>query len=125
MRFRKYAFSSLMMGFLIVPFVPLQFTSIITAVVWTVSGPYYAIVFVIVGTFFRTDSISIYYGIQRVLGFFLPQDIAALGQWIAIPIMFFGNLATTMLFKRFLRGKLLERLPGELGLRSKSARSPS
>ena len=107
---KRWAFFCGMLGFLLLPFMPVQFTSILTAAVWIFSGIPYAIVFTILGTF-RLDSVPIYAGINNILGLILPVSLSAFSQAIAILVMFSGNLATAYFFKRVLGGKLVNRLP--------------
>ena len=97
-----------MMAFLLLPFMPVQFTSILTAVVWIFSGTPYAMVFVVLGTF-RLDSVPIYSGIDRILAMGLPTVMFGFAGWITIAIMFSGNLLTAYLLKRVLRGKFTRR----------------
>ncbi len=107
---RKRAFFAMMSGFLFVPFLPLQFTSIVTAVVWIFSGTGYAMVFVVLGTFMRADSFTIFSGIQNIFNTFLPVRFDALSQVFSVATMFVGNVATAYLFQRLLKNRLSRRL---------------
>jgi hypothetical protein len=111
LRLRRRAFFCLMGGFLVLPIIPVEFTSIITAVVWSVSGGLPAVVFLIAGTFFRLDSPTIFSGIAGVAGHLFPGYSTALDEAIAIAVMLAGNLATAYLFKRIVRTRLLNRIP--------------
>lgn len=98
-----------MTAFLMLPFMPVQFTSILTAVVWIFSGLPYAVAFVVLGTF-RVDSVPIYSGIDRILVMVLPQVLAGLSGFMTVAIMFGGNLLTAYLFKVLLFSKFAKRL---------------
>jgi len=97
-----------MVAFLLLPFMPVQFTSILTAVVWIFSGTPYAMVFVVLGTF-RLDAVPIYSGIDRILTMALPTVLIGFAGWITLVFMFSGNLLSAYLFKRVLRGKFTRR----------------
>jgi hypothetical protein len=99
-----------MLGFLILPFMPVQFTSILTAVVWIFSGPLYAVVFTILGTFFRQDSFPIFTGIQHILNLVVPGNVLAFSAPITVSFMFLGNLATAYLFKSVFVGRVTKRI---------------
>jgi hypothetical protein len=90
------------------PFTPVQFTSILTAVVWIFSGIQYAVIFTVLGTF-RFDSFPIYNGIQEIIEIFAPS-MTPLSGTVTVLVMFFGNLVTAYLFKRLFVGKLMSRL---------------
>src|SRR5579872_6627806 len=86
-----------MLAFLMLPFMPVQLTSILSAVVWIFSGTPYALVFVLLGTF-RLDSVPIYSGIDRILTTILPTFPIGLAAWNTVAFMFSGNLVTAYLF---------------------------
>ena len=94
-----------------VPVMPLQFTSVVTALVWSLSGVEFAMVFLVVGTFFHADSPSIFSGIEglvsRVFPHIGPAGLAA----AAIATMFLGNLAAAYLFRRFVSSRVVRRVP--------------
>ena len=98
-------------GFLIAPLMPVEFTSILTATVWSFSGKVYALVFVVVGTFFRADSYTIFSGIQSFLTRASPVGAMGLSELATVAIMFAGNVCAAYLFKRVIRQKILRRLP--------------
>ena len=100
-----------MSSFLLVPFIPIQFTSIITALVWTFSGPVYAMVFVLAGTFLRADSLPILSGIQDIVSKVLPYQSPEVAQSVTMGLMFSGNVCSAYLFKRILEHRLAKRLP--------------
>src|SRR5579871_2782037 len=79
-RLRGLAFFSLMGGFLLVPAMPVQFTSIITAIVWSLSGALPGVIFLIGGTFFRPDSLPILSGIQGITEKVLPSSGAVVAE---------------------------------------------
>lgn len=97
-----------MMAFLMLPFMPVQFTSVLTAVVWIFSGTPYAMAFVVLGTF-RLDSVPIYSGIDRIFVMILPTILLGFAGWLTIAFMFSGNLLTAYLFKRILWTKFTKR----------------
>jgi hypothetical protein len=97
-----------MLAFLMLPFMPVQLTSILSAVVWIFAGTPYAMVFVFFGTF-RLDSIPIYSGIDRILTIILPGFPIALAGWITVAFMFSGNLVTAYLFRWLLKAKFTRR----------------
>jgi len=108
---RRRTFACFMGGFLLTPFIPFEFTSILTAMVWSFSGAAYAAVFAVAGTFLRPDSLTIYSGIQLLLSKAGPVEVRALSEPIAISVMFLGNLCTAYIFKAFIRHKVANRLP--------------
>ncbi len=108
---RSIAFFSLMAGFLLLPIVPIQFTSIITAIVWSVSGPLPGVVFLIGGTFFRPDSLPILSGIQNLVGRILPASGTTFDELAAISVMFLGNLAAACVFRRLISNRIVRRIP--------------
>lgn len=108
---RRIAFFSLMAGFLLLPIVPIQFTSIITAIVWSVSGPLPGLAFLIGGTFFRPDSLPILSGLQNVVGRMFPTSGVAFAEVAAVAIMFVGNLAAAYLFRKLISNKIVSRIP--------------
>jgi len=91
------------------PFMPVQFTSILTAVVWIFSGIQYAVIFTILGTF-RLDSFPIFTGIQNILRLIVPSSVLPFSQSITIAFMFLGNLATAYFFKKVFVNKLTKRI---------------
>jgi hypothetical protein len=97
-----------MLAFLMLPFMPVQLTSILSAVVWIFAGTPYAIVFIFLGTF-RLDSIPIYSGIDRILTLILPGFPIAVAEWITVAVMFSGNLVTAYIFKLLLKKKFTRR----------------
>ncbi len=97
-----------MLAFLMLPFMPVQLTSILSAVVWIFAGTPYAMIFVFLGTF-RLDSIPIYSGIDRILTLILPNFPIAVAGWITVAFMFSGNLVTAYFFKRLLKTKFTRR----------------
>jgi hypothetical protein len=103
------AFFCAMLGFLMLPFMPVQFTSVLTAVVWTFSGVQYALVFTALGTF-RLDSVPIYSGIQNMVRLVVPESVLPYSQSITILFMFTANLSTAFFFKKVLRSKLVNRI---------------
>jgi hypothetical protein len=105
---RHWVFFCAMLGFLMLPFTPVQFTSMLTAVVWIFSGMQYAVVFTVLGTF-RLDSFPIFNGIQDMVQIFAPS-VTPFSSTITVLVMFFGNFATAYLFKRLFVGKLVSRL---------------
>ncbi len=105
-----------MLAFLMLPFMPVQLTSILSAVVWIFSGMPYAMVFVLLGTF-RLDSVPIYSGIDRILSTILPTVPVGLAASITVAFMFSGNLVTAYLFKRLLGAKFTKRFAARSGLR--------
>jgi len=111
LRSRRRAFACCLGGFLLAPFIPVEFTSILTAMVWGFSGVAYAGVFTVIGTFFRADSFTVYSGIQPLVARASPPDIAVWSQVITLAFMFLGNLGTAYLFKRIIRYKVMRRLP--------------
>jgi hypothetical protein len=100
-----------MAGFLVFPIVPVQFTSIITAIVWSLSGGVPAIAFLVVGTFLRFDSFTILSGIGDIVARVFPSVSSIGDEELAAAVMFVGNLATAYFFKRVLRYRILKRLP--------------
>jgi hypothetical protein len=94
--------------FLLLPVMPVEFTSILSAVVWIFAGTPYAIIFVVLGTF-RVDSFPIYSGIVRIVAINLPPSLLSFAGSITLAIMFSGNLLTTYFFKRVLRVKFTSR----------------
>ncbi|MDA4118841.1 MAG: hypothetical protein OK455_10935 [Thaumarchaeota archaeon] len=98
-------------GFLVLPVIPIQFTSIITAIVWSISGVFPAMVFLVAGTFLRVDSATIFLGIQQMASRMFPSFSTTVDGEIAVLLMFVGNLATAYLFKRVVRSRLLNRIP--------------
>jgi len=98
-----------MLGFLMLPFMPVQFTSVLTAVVWTFSGVQYALIFSALGTF-RLDSVPIYSGIQNMVRLVVPGSVLPYSQSITILFMFTANLSTAFFFKKVLRSKLVNRI---------------
>jgi uncharacterized membrane protein YdcZ (DUF606 family) len=111
-------FFSLMVGFLLLPIIPIQFTSIITAIVWSLSGPLAGVVFLVAGTFFRPDSLPILSGVQNIVGRMLPGMGTDQSGAIAVVIMLLGNLASACLFRVLLKSRLVKRLPFASRLRS-------
>jgi hypothetical protein len=97
-----------MVAFLMLPFMPVQLTSILSAVVWIFTGAPYALVFVFLGTF-RLDSVPIYSGIDRILTTMLPALPLGSTAWMTVAFMFFGNVATAYLFKMILSAKFTRR----------------
>ncbi len=87
------------------PFMPVQFTSVLTAVVWIFAGIQYALVFTVLGTF-RLDSIPIFTGIQSMVRVIAPQSFIPFSEPITVLLMFSGNLATAYFFKKVFAGKL-------------------
>ncbi len=108
---RSRAFFSLMGGFLILPVLPVQFTSVITAIVWSFAGPLPAVVFLLGGTFFHADSIPIMSGLQDIVARILPELSVPEDQVGAVTTMLLGNLVTAYLFKMFVKKRILSRLP--------------
>jgi hypothetical protein len=106
---RHWTFFCAMLGFLMLPFMPVQFTSILTAVVWIFSGTQYAVIYTILGTF-RLDSVPIFSGIQNILHLIIPHSVVPFSQSITILLMFSGNLATAYLFKKAFVGRLVKRI---------------
>jgi hypothetical protein len=98
-------------GFLLAPFIPVEFTSILTAMVWGFSGVAYAAVFTVIGTFFRADSFTVYSGIQPLVARAFPPDVGAWSQVITLTVMFLGNLGTAYMFKKIIRYRVMRRLP--------------
>lgn len=94
---------------ILMPLVPIQFTSLITAIVWTFSGPSYAIVFVTAGTFLQADSYTVFFGIQNIVTSLFPNYPLGVHQLITTGVMFGGNLTTAYLFKLVLHRRLLRR----------------
>jgi hypothetical protein len=111
MQLRRRAFFCLMAGFLVFPIVPVQFTSIITAIVWSLSGGVPAIAFLLVGTFLRFDSFTILSGIGDIVARVFPSLSPVGDQELAAVVMFAGNLGTAYFFKRAIRHRILKRLP--------------
>lgn len=113
-RRRRRVFACFMGGFLIAQFIPVEFTSILTATVWSFSGRMYALGFLIAGTFLRVDSLSIFSGLEALLVRISP-GIAGVGpQYVAASVMLFGNLAVAVLFKALLRRTVLSRVPAAM-----------
>lgn len=108
---RRRAFFSLMAGFLLLPVMPFQFTSILTAIVWSVSGVVPGMVFLVLGTFFRMDSWSIMSGLQGIVRDLAPGSSTLLDQSVALGTMFVGNLASAFLFRLVVRRSLMQRIP--------------
>ncbi len=108
---RHWTFFCGMLAFLMLPFTPVQFTSILTAVVWTFSGVQYAVVFAIFGSF-SLESIPIYNGIKNIIEVFLPatSGMPLLVGAAVVAVMLLGNLATAFFFKWALGNKLSQRL---------------
>jgi hypothetical protein len=106
---RHWTFFCAMLGFLMIPFMPVQFTSILTAVVWIFSGIQYALLFTFLGTF-RFDSIPIFTGIQNILRAVAPSSFLPFSEPITILFMFLGNLATAYIIKRVFVAKLVSRI---------------
>jgi hypothetical protein len=90
---------------------PIQFTSMITALVWTFSGRVYAMLFVVAGTFLRMDSLPILSGIQNIVSKVLPNGSPELTQSVTMCLMFAGNVCSAYLFKRILEHRFANRLP--------------
>jgi hypothetical protein len=101
-------------GFLIAQFIPVEFTSILSATVWSFSGRVYALVFVIGGTFFRADSVFILSGIANIVGRVSPSLSASGPLYVAIATMFVGNLAAAFLFKKLIRRLVFNHIPAAL-----------
>ena len=110
-RLRRRAFFCLMGGFLVLPVVPIEFTSIITAVVWSLSGGIPALVFLVAGTFLRVDSLTVFTGVAQIAEGLFPSLSFGIDQDIAVAVMFTGNLASAFVFKMIVRKKLLARIP--------------
>lgn len=108
---RSRAFFSLMGGFLLLPVLPVQFTSVITAIVWSFAGPLPAAVFLLSGTFLHVDSMPIFSGLQDVVARILPSLSPVGDQAGAVASMLVGNLVTAYLFKLFVKKRILSRLP--------------
>lgn len=100
-----------MAGFLVLPVVPVEFTSIITAVVWSLSGGLPALVFLVAGTFLRVDSVTIFSGIEQIVGHLFPGLPTLVDEGLSVAVMFAGNLGTAYMFKRLVRNRLISRLP--------------
>ena len=98
-----------MLGFLLMPFMPVQFTSILTAVVWAFSGAQFALIFTVLGTF-RLDSFPIFAGLQDLFHIVVPTGLVPFTQLISIAVMFLGNLATAWFFKAVLVSRLAKRI---------------
>jgi len=98
-------------GFLVLPVVPIEFTSIITAVVWSLSGGIPALVFLVAGTFLRVDSLTVFTGVAQIAEGLFPSLSFGIDQDIAVAVMFTGNLASAVVFKMIVRKKLLARIP--------------
>jgi hypothetical protein len=106
---KHWTFFCAMLGFLMMPFMPVQFTSILTSVVWIFSGIQYALVFTFLGTF-RFDSVPIFTGIQNILRVVAPSSFLPFSEPITILFMFLGNLATAYLIKRVFVSRLVARI---------------
>jgi hypothetical protein len=106
---KRWTFFCAMLGFLMLPFMPVQFTSVLTAVVWIFAGVQYAVVFTILGTF-RFDSPPIFVGITNILSLLLPRGASSFSQEFTILLMYFGNLGTAYFFKKVLIGRLVRRI---------------
>ncbi|MDA4134258.1 MAG: hypothetical protein OK441_01640 [Thaumarchaeota archaeon] len=113
-RRRRWIFACFMGGFLIAPFMPVEFTSILTATVWNFSGRFYALVFLVLGTFLRADSITIFSGIENMIVLSFPGFLAVGPAYLAVGVMFFGNLAAAFLFKVAIRRAVFHRIPAGL-----------
>jgi hypothetical protein len=111
---RRAIFACFMGGFLIAQFIPVEFTSILSATVWSFSGRVYALVFVIAGTFFRADSITILAGIANIVSRLSPSELVSGSTYVAIAVMFVGNLAATFLFKALIRRAIFSHIPAVL-----------
>ena len=98
-------------GFLLLPVLPVQFTSVITAVVWSFAGPLPAAVFLLSGTFLHADSLPILSGLQNIVARILPGLSPIGDQAGAVVTMLVGNLMTAYLFKLFVKKRILSRLP--------------
>jgi hypothetical protein len=117
---RRRTFACLLGGFLLAPFIPVEFTSILTATVWSVSGGVYALAFLTVGTFFRLDSFSIFTGIEEILGRVLRIAPGAEAGYLTVGIMFLGNVTTAYFFKLIISSKIARRLPSTYLLSTRS-----
>lgn len=111
-RRRQQVFAWSLGGLLVAPFMPVEFTSILTATVWSFSGGGYALAFLLFGTFLRLDSISVYAGVQEVLIKLFALPPGAASGYATIAVMFFGNVATAYLFRIIIRRKMGGRVPG-------------
>jgi hypothetical protein len=98
-------------GFLVLPVIPIEFTSIITAVVWSLSGGIPGLVFLLAGTFLRVDSLTVFAGVTQIAERLFPSLSFGIDQYIAVGIMFTGNLASAYFFKMVIKKKLLARIP--------------
>jgi hypothetical protein len=98
-------------GFLLAPFMPVESTSILTAMVWSFSGKAYAVVFAVLGTFVRFDSGIVYTAIQTLTTKAAPSDFGGWTQPITLSVMLGINLCAAFLFMKIIRHSVAKRLP--------------
>jgi hypothetical protein len=106
---RRWAFFCGMLGVLMLPVMPVPFTSILTAVVWVFAGAPFAVVFIILGTY-RLDAVPVYTLLQHLVVKVEPSGLAPFTLLITVSVMFLGNFAMAYLFKAIFVSRLMRRI---------------